>query len=60
ALRQVLQGVQPKESELKDFNSCQQWLKKVKSLSVTVDLILSEDSLVTRHGENGEMLITKI
>ncbi|XP_034155120.2 E3 ubiquitin-protein ligase rnf213-alpha isoform X2 [Pangasianodon hypophthalmus] len=60
ALRQVLQGLQPKESELKDFDSCQEWLKKVKSLSVTVDLILSEDSLVTRHAENAEMLISKI
>ncbi|KAM9447090.1 E3 ubiquitin-protein ligase rnf213-alpha-like [Clarias gariepinus] len=60
ALNQVLQGLQPKESELKDFNSCQQWLKKVKSVSVAVDLILSEDSLVTRHAENAETLLTKI
>ncbi|GAA6098909.1 E3 ubiquitin-protein ligase rnf213-alpha-like [Tachysurus ichikawai] len=60
ALSQVLQGLQPKENELKDFVSCQEWLKKVKSLSVTVDLILSEDSLVSCHAENAEMLITKI
>ncbi|KAM9432008.1 E3 ubiquitin-protein ligase rnf213-alpha-like [Clarias gariepinus] len=60
ALQQVLQGLQPKESELKDFTSCQEWLRKVKSLSVTVDLILSEDSLVTRHAENAEKLIIKI
>ncbi|XP_060763768.1 E3 ubiquitin-protein ligase rnf213-alpha-like isoform X2 [Neoarius graeffei] len=60
ALSQVLQGLQPKDSELKDFNSCQEWLKTVKSLSVTADLILSEDSLVTRHAENAEMLKTKI
>ncbi|KAK3539302.1 hypothetical protein QTP86_034163 [Hemibagrus guttatus] len=60
ALSLVLQDLQPKESELKDFVSCQDWLKKVKSLSVTVDLILSEDSLVTLYAENAEMLITKI
>ncbi|XP_058231012.1 E3 ubiquitin-protein ligase rnf213-alpha-like [Hemibagrus wyckioides] len=60
ALSQVLQDLQPKESELKDFVSCQDWLKKVKSLSVTVDLICSEDSLVALHAENAEILITKI
>ncbi|XP_053530339.1 E3 ubiquitin-protein ligase rnf213-alpha isoform X3 [Ictalurus punctatus] len=60
ALSQVLHGLHPKESELKDLPSCQEWLKKVKSLSETVDLILSEDSLVTLYAENAEMLITKI
>ncbi|KAF5886724.1 E3 ubiquitin-protein ligase, partial [Clarias magur] len=60
ALKQVLQGLQPKESELKDLSSCQQWLKKVKSVSVAVDLILSDDSLVTLRGENAEMLLSEI
>ncbi|XP_035382020.1 E3 ubiquitin-protein ligase rnf213-alpha-like isoform X2 [Electrophorus electricus] len=60
ALRQTLQCLQPKENLLKDFASCQDWLTRVKSLSMTVDLILSEDSLVTRHGENTAELIADI
>lgn len=56
----MLQGLRPKESELKDFAGCQGWLKKVKSLSVTVDLILSDESLVKRHGENAENLAAEI
>ncbi|KAI4896113.1 hypothetical protein NFI96_011369, partial [Prochilodus magdalenae] len=60
ALKQTLKCLQPKESLLKDFASCQQWLQRVKSLSVTVDLILSEDSLVTRHAENAAELTAEI
>ncbi|XP_049326804.1 E3 ubiquitin-protein ligase rnf213-alpha-like [Astyanax mexicanus] len=60
ALRQTLKNLQPKESVLKDFDSCQEWLHRVKSLSLTVDLILSEDSLVTSHSENATEINTEI
>ncbi|KAL7839146.1 hypothetical protein SRHO_G00258040 [Serrasalmus rhombeus] len=60
ALRQTVRCLQPKDSLLKDFASCQEWLQRVKSLSMTVDLILSEDSLVTRHAENAAELTAEI
>ncbi|XP_031429896.1 E3 ubiquitin-protein ligase rnf213-alpha-like [Clupea harengus] len=45
---------------MKDFAGCQNWLIKVKSLKMTVEEILSENVLVTRLRENGEILITEI
>lgn len=60
ALRLTLQGLQPKDSLLKDFDSCQQWLQTIKALSITVDLILSEDSFVMRHAENAADLTAEI
>ena len=45
---------------MKDFAGCQKWLTKVKSLKMTVEVILSENILVTRLRENGEKLIREI
>ncbi|KAL2092430.1 hypothetical protein ACEWY4_012228 [Coilia grayii] len=60
ALRKTIESLRPKEEIMKDFDSCQNWLTNVRSLSMTVELMLSETSLVTRLKENGESLTKEI
>ncbi|XP_031428789.2 E3 ubiquitin-protein ligase RNF213-like [Clupea harengus] len=60
ALSQTIESLRPKEEIMKDFVGCQKWLTKVKSLKMTVEVILSENVLVTRLRENGEILIREI
>ncbi|XP_063061224.1 E3 ubiquitin-protein ligase rnf213-alpha-like isoform X2 [Engraulis encrasicolus] len=60
ALRKRIESLRPNEGIMKDVTSCQNWLRSVKSLSMTVELMLSETSLVTRLQENGESLIAEI
>ncbi|XP_062408415.1 E3 ubiquitin-protein ligase rnf213-alpha-like isoform X2 [Sardina pilchardus] len=60
ALKRTIESLQPKEDMMKDFAGCQDWIKKVKSLSMSVEVMLSENSLVTRLRENGMQVFTKI
>ncbi|XP_036418081.1 E3 ubiquitin-protein ligase rnf213-alpha-like [Colossoma macropomum] len=60
AMHLLLEKLQPSNDLLKSYASCQDWLNKVKSVSTSVELIVSEDSLVRQHGTRGEELIQNI
>ncbi|KAI1893807.1 hypothetical protein AGOR_G00127460 [Albula goreensis] len=59
AIKLILQELYP-ERILKDLDSCQKWLEMVKSLTTSVELIISQDTLVSMYGENGQELIKEI
>nr|XP_023658495.1 E3 ubiquitin-protein ligase rnf213-alpha-like [Paramormyrops kingsleyae] len=60
AIKLILKELEPTDDKLKGFESCQKWLKDVKSVSTAVEFITSEDSLIWQHGENGKALVKDI
>ncbi|XP_030632563.1 E3 ubiquitin-protein ligase rnf213-alpha-like [Chanos chanos] len=56
----LLEKLQPSDELLRDYPSCKDWLKRVKTVSTTVELILSEDSLIKRYWTEGEKLTESI
>ncbi|XP_048088902.1 E3 ubiquitin-protein ligase rnf213-alpha-like isoform X2 [Alosa alosa] len=56
----LLEKLQPSNELLKDYPSCMDWLKRVKTVSTTVECILSEDSLIKHHWSEGEKIIKNL
>ncbi|XP_076118531.1 E3 ubiquitin-protein ligase rnf213-alpha-like [Alosa pseudoharengus] len=60
ATQLLLEKLQPSDELLKDYSSCKDWLKRVKMVSTTVELILSEDSVIKLYCSEGEKMIENI
>ncbi|XP_065450526.1 E3 ubiquitin-protein ligase RNF213-like [Chrysemys picta bellii] len=52
----VLKQLQPTEKELLPFNACLSWLKRIKFIKHTVELITSDNYLMRLYRNKGELL----
>ncbi|TFJ98108.1 proline-rich AKT1 substrate 1 [Platysternon megacephalum] len=56
AMSIVLKQLQPTEKELLPFNACLSWLKRIKSIKHTVELITSDDYQMRLYDNKGKLL----